>query len=76
VINEVMGPGVVLVSSGDETAFALAALLEQLGLRSPRREPGLHEFFSSGDEAWFVETGQRLLGPELATARRWSHDPT
>jgi glutamate racemase len=76
VISDVMGPEVVLVSSADETAFALSALLEHLGLRSQRTTPGDHEFLSSGDEAWFVETGQRLLGPELSAARRWTHDPT
>ncbi len=76
VISEVMGPEVVLVSSADETAFALAALLDRLGLRSTSTSPGRHDFLSSGDEAWFVETGQRLLGPELSAARRWVHDPT
>jgi len=75
VIADVMGPDVVLVSSADETAFALAALLDRLGLRSTRSGPGGQEFLSSGDASWFVETGQRLLGPELVTARRWVHDP-
>jgi glutamate racemase len=76
VIGEVMGPEVVLVSSADETAFALASLLDELGLRSRNTGPGSHDFLSSGDEAWFVETGQRLLGPELSAARRWRHDTT
>jgi glutamate racemase len=76
VIGEVMGAGVVLVSSADETAFALAAMLDRLGARTERHTPGRHHFLSSGDEAWFAETGRRLLGPELSAARRWSHDPT
>lgn len=71
VIAEVMGPEVVLVSSADETAFALAALLEDRGLVSDGTRPGHHEFWSSGDVDWFVATGQRLLGRELAHARRW-----
>ena len=71
VIAEVMGPEVVLVSSADETAFALAALLEDQGIGSDGVEIGRHEFWSSGDVDWFVATGQRLLGPELTHARRW-----
>lgn len=75
VISEVMGPGVTLVSSADETAFALRDQLAALGLlrvsdRS-QRTPS-HEFLSSGDVARFRELGSRLLGPELDSAREWS----
>jgi glutamate racemase len=72
VIGEVMGPDVVLVSSADETAFATAALLDDLGLRAPRSEPGEQRFYSSGDVTWFADLGRRLLGPELAHAARWT----
>jgi glutamate racemase len=67
VISEVMGRDVVLVSSADETAFELAALLASSGLR---RTDGLgtHRFLSSGDVTWFAELGRRLLGPELSGA--------
>jgi glutamate racemase len=67
VISEVMGRDVVLVSSADETAFELDALLRAQGLRS-ERGVGTHRFLSSGDVAWFAELGRRLLGPELAGA--------
>jgi glutamate racemase len=72
VISEVMGPDVVLVSSADETAFALREALAGAGLRRPR-DPGRapsHRFLSSGDVAWFRDLGRRLLGPELAHASR------
>lgn len=64
-IGDVMGPGVVLVSSADETAFDTTALLEREGIR--RRETGavFHHFYSSGSIDWFKEMGRRLLGPEL-----------
>lgn len=76
VISEVMGPGVTLVSSADETAFALREQLGSLGLLRPTSttESGgaRHEFLSSGDVAWFRTLGSRLLGPELNHAREWS----
>lgn len=73
VISEVMGPGVTLVSSADETAFALRDQLESLGLlRRDTDRVMRHEFMSSGDVARFRELGSRLLGPELDRAREWS----
>jgi glutamate racemase len=73
VIGAVMGPEVVLVSSADETAFAVQEGLTRLDLlRAARDEPAGHRFLSSGDVAWFAELGGRLLGPELARAGRWT----
>jgi len=76
VIGEVMGPDVVLVSSADETAFAVERELGELGLLRPAGdpEPGRHRFYSSGDISWFADLGSRLLGPELAAADGWSPD--
>ena len=80
-----MGPEVVLVSSADETAFALRGELERRQLlRTPDPDrPAVHRFLSSGDVAWFADLGRRLLGPELAHAGRWTpldappdHTPT
>ena len=75
VIGDVVGREVVLVSSADETAFALAGLLDALELgadRSDRR--GRHRFITSGDIRAFTELGSRLLGPELIDAERWRPD--
>ena len=73
VIADVMGPDVVLVSSADETAFAVRGQLEALGLLRPEPSPpAVHRFLSSGDVSWFAELGRRLLGPELAQAGRWT----
>ena len=71
VISEVMGPQVVLVSSADETAFALAAMLRDARLLAEPGRVGSHTFLSSGDVEWFADFGRRLLGPELSTASRW-----
>jgi glutamate racemase len=68
-----MGPEVVLVSSADETAFALRGELErrQLLRDADLARPVVHRFLSSGDVAWFADLGRRLLGPELSGAERW-----
>ncbi len=72
VISEVMGPQVTLVSSGDETAFALAELLRNENLLTTKNDNGEHRFLSSGDVQWFADMGRRLLGPELLHAQQWS----
>ena len=65
-ISDVVGRDVVLVSSADETAFELQALLGSSGLaRLPAAGAGTHRFLSSGDVAWFESLGRRMLGPEL-----------
>ncbi len=71
-IGEVMGPDVTLVSSADETAFALADDLANSVLAHPDQErSGTHQFISSGDVRAFAALGSRLLGPELVDAERW-----
>ena len=71
VIGEVMGPDVVLVSSADETAFAVREVLLELEDLRTGSDP-THTFLSSGDVAWFADLGRRLLGPELVSAHHWS----
>lgn len=71
VISEVMGAGVTLVSSADETAFALAEMLKDADLLSGSDNDGSRTFLSSGDVEWFADFGRRLLGPELSSASQW-----
>jgi len=71
VIGDVMGPGVTLVSSADETAFAARRILGELGLLGDDDRVGEHRFLSSGDIETFRELGARLLGPELNHTARW-----
>jgi glutamate racemase len=71
-IGDVMGREVVLVSSADETAFAVRELLGPAavtGGTSPR-----HEFVTSGEVATFRRLGSRFLGPEVerVESHRWS----
>lgn len=70
VIRKVVGPDVVLVSSAEETAFAISDTLRGRDLLRSGRS-GSVSFISSGDVAAFTRVGSRLLGPELADAQPW-----
>jgi glutamate racemase len=71
-ISDVMGRDVVLVSSADETAFAVRDLLTERGLVSsgPPSDPR-HVFFTSGRVDTFRTLGERFLGPEVASVEPW-----
>ena len=74
-IGEVMGRDVVLVSSGEETAFEVRSVLEAIGARRPPGAgPARRRFLTSGDPAVFRRLGARFLGPEVDTveAHSWS----
>jgi glutamate racemase len=75
-ISDVMGRDVVLVSSADETAFAVRRLLLEDAIVHPRRDGqrGTSTFVTTGDADWFEELGRRLLGPELERAERLHWD--
>lgn len=69
-ISDVMGREVLLVSSAEETAFDVRRVLLGSGTASATLSRKDHRFISSGDVAWFVEMGGRLLGPELDHAEQ------
>ncbi|MDP9071734.1 MAG: glutamate racemase [Actinomycetota bacterium] len=71
-IGDVMGRQVVLVSSADETAFEVRAILHETGLVRRSGGKGDHRFVSSGDLEWFRHLGSRLLGPEIDGVEGWS----
>ncbi|MCU1463584.1 MAG: Glutamate racemase [Acidimicrobiales bacterium] len=73
-IADVMGREVVLVSSADETAFEVRAILEDTGQGHRPGSEGKHRFVSSGDVATFKALGRRLLGPELDDVEGWEWD--
>jgi glutamate racemase len=74
-IGDVMGPDVVLISSADETAFSVRALVDAHGLAAPPAPPDAparHGFVTSGDTATFRALGTRFLGPEVDAVEAWS----
>src|SRR5699024_5709264 len=68
VISYVMGDGVTLVSSAEETAKDLYRVLADHGLLRPQTlpEPN-HGFTTTGDPEEFRSLARRFLGPEVAT---------
>jgi glutamate racemase len=75
-IGDVMGRDVVLVSSADETAFAVRELLAHGsspdGQGHVRARPPRHAFVTSGDVTTFRTLGARFLGPEVVEVEAWS----
>lgn len=71
-IGDVMGRDVVLVSSADETAFEVRALLDSAGHTRPTGlAPPRRVFLTSGDLTTFRTLGSRFLGPEVETVEAW-----
>jgi glutamate racemase len=75
-IGDVMGRDVVLVSSADETAFEVRALLDETGARRRSAPDGAtraprHRFVTSGDPSTFGTLGARFLGPEVGDVESW-----
>lgn len=66
VISYVMGDGVTLVSSAEETAKDLyRTLVEKNLLRIQQVEPPTHRFLATGDAKAFENLARRFLGPEV-----------
>ena len=70
VISYVVGNGVSLVSSAEETAKDLyRTLVESDQLRSASAGPADHQFLATGDAKSFESLARRFLGPEVGHAR-------
>ncbi len=66
VISYVMGEGVTLVSSAEETAKDLYRILvENELLRTKTATPATHRFLATGDAKAFETLARRFLGPEV-----------
>jgi glutamate racemase len=65
VIGEVMGEGVRLVDSGEETARTVVQLLDAQGLRAPGGRAPVHALYLSDLPAAFTGTAERFLGRAL-----------
>lgn len=73
VLSYVMGDEVTLVSSAEETAKDVYALLVREGLE---RDPALgvpsHRFLTTGRPEEFAELGRRFLGPEIESVDQFA----
>lgn len=67
-IQYVMGEGVTLVSSAEETAFDVYRTLMRHGLERTSTEPPRYTFEATGDSKdEFLRLASRFLGPEVRT---------
>jgi len=73
-LQEVMGPDAVLISSAEETAKDVYATLRR-ERRLADGAPPSHEFLCSGDPISFRELASRFLGPEATEVRAQSVQP-
>lgn len=64
-LSRVMGEGVALIDSAEETAKAVAGELAQRGLAAPAGSQATHRFVVSDDEAHFRKVGAQFLGEML-----------
>ena len=67
-ISLVVGDGVTLVSSAEETAKDVYCTLSTEGLLRPPDLPApIHQFLATGDPEDFARLGRRFLGPEIGS---------
>ncbi len=64
-LSRVMGPGVTLIDSAEESANAVKREIEQRGLSAPPSNDPTHRFVVSDDEPHFRRVGARFLGEKL-----------
>jgi len=64
-LTRVLGAGVALVDSAEETAKVVAQVIEQGGLAAPPDTGAVHRFVVSDDEPHFRRVGARFLGEKL-----------
>jgi glutamate racemase len=72
VIGDVMGRNVVLVSSADETAFEVRAVLGEAGRSAAAGRVGERVFVTSGSPEVFRTLGVRFCGPEVHDVEPWT----
>jgi glutamate racemase len=71
VLGYVMGEGVTLVSSAEETAKDVYRMLLEFDLlRDVDLPPPRHHFMATGEPQSFAALGRRFLGPEIVTVEQ------
>lgn len=73
-ISDVIGTGVTLVDSAEETARTVATILAEKKLLRPPAERGNHNYYVSDIPAGFVRVGNRFLGGRLGDVFQVSLD--
>ena len=72
-LSYVMGEGVTLVSSAEETAKdVFRTLVANELVRDPRLPEPVHAFSATGDPQAFERIGRQFLGPEIGSVDAWT----
>lgn len=74
IIGEVMGSGVSLVDSAEETARTVTEILGARELLRPATERGNHHYYVTDVPAGFIRIGNRLFGGKLGDVYQVSLD--
>ena len=74
VLGRVLGPGVRLIDSAEETARETQAVLRELGLSAPRGRRGRREFYASDAPERFKRLARRMLGPDVKKVKAHRFD--
>ncbi len=69
-ISRIMGTGVHLVDSAEETARTVTSILRKSGLIRPPSERGNHHYFVTDVPAGFIKVGNRFLDGSLEDVRQ------
>ena len=69
VLAEMLGPGIILLDTGEAVARRVASLLDREGLRAPAGRNGAIEWWSSGDPTQMAATGSLLWGSAILAQR-------
>ncbi|CAH1225424.1 Glutamate racemase [Paenibacillus plantiphilus] len=64
-ISEVMGKGITLISSADETAREISTILYDRNRMASNNELPVHHFFCSGEPGMFKSIAQQWLGEQI-----------
>jgi glutamate racemase len=64
-----MGHSVKIISSGDETANDMSAILHHNGLLNPETEEPNHEFFTTGSTTIFRKIASKWLNKRIENVR-------
>ena len=73
-IQNVVGPQVTLIDSGEETAFVTKQLLDKFGIRRKAVSAGNLRLFVSDIPAKFGDVGSRFLGYSIGETQRVDFD--
>ncbi|XJZ26406.1 glutamate racemase [Bacillota bacterium Lsc_1132] len=68
-IKQFMGPDVSVISSGDETAREISAILQYNGMLSSNEDEPIHAFYTSGSKAIFSKIASEWLGVPIENVK-------